>query len=137
MAGKSLMWKQARRSPVIVSRSSTEPPPRIMWKTSATTVARGSSGSRGDRPGGGDVVDAVDEAEELHRRDDAEPVADFEQLGKPVAGVVQVDDFLGRAGDDIGALQLDGLRHPPPAVVEHPRRARLPPTSPNRAARSC
>ncbi len=41
-AGTSLMWKFARRSPGIWSRSSTRPPPRIMWNTSATTVARGS-----------------------------------------------------------------------------------------------
>ena len=30
------------------------------------------SGFRSDRPGGGDVVDAVDETEEFHRRNDAE-----------------------------------------------------------------
>src|SRR5690349_4738995 len=40
--GTSLMWKHDMRAPSIWSRSSTEPPPRIMWKTSATTSERGS-----------------------------------------------------------------------------------------------
>ncbi len=35
-----------------------------------------------------------------------------------IARAVQVHDFLGRAGDDIRAPQLDGLGHPAPAVVE-------------------
>ena len=47
-------------------------------------------------------------------------VAEREQLGESLAGPDQVDDFLRRAGDDIGAAQLDGLLHPAAAVVEHP-----------------
>ena len=81
-AGTSLMWKQASRSPESCSRSSTEPPPRIMWKTSATTVARGSPVPAGDRPGAGDVLDAVDEAEELHRGDHAQLLADRHQFAR-------------------------------------------------------
>ncbi len=120
-AGKSLMWKFARRSPGILSRSSTRPPPRIMWKTSATTVARGSP-----------VPDAIVQAlstslmPSTKPRNSIEgstpiPLPICEQLGESLGGVAQVDDFLRRAGDDVGAAQLDGLGHPPPAVVEHAR----------------
>ncbi len=77
------------------------------------------AGSRRDRPGAGDVLDPVDESQEFHRRNHAELRADLEKLRKAVAGAVQVDDFLGRAGDDVRTSQLDRLRHPPPAVVKH------------------
>ena len=80
------------------------------------------AGSRGDRPGARDVLDAVDEARGTPSRG-CTPIllADLEQLGEPIGGAVQVDDLPGRAGDDVGAAQLDGLGHPPPAVVEDAR----------------
>ena len=74
--------------------------------------------SRCDRPGAGNALDSVDEAQEFHGRNDPEPCADLEQLGKPIDGTVQVNDLHGRAGDDVRASQLDRLGHPPPAVVE-------------------
>ena len=77
--------------------------------------------SRCDRPGARDTLDSIDEAQEFHRRNDTEPCADLEKLGKPIDGTVQVDDFLGRAGDDVRAPQLDRLGHPPPTVVEDAR----------------
>ena len=107
-----------------MSRSSTEPPPRIMWKTSATTVARGSP-----------VPDAIAQAlatllipstKPRNSMDGVTPssVPISSSSREPIAGAVQVNDFLGRAGDDVRAPQLDGLGHPAPAVVEDCARAR-------------
>ena len=115
------MWKQARRSALereqVVDRAAAANHVENVGDDRRPGIA----GSRGDRPGARDVLDPVDEAQELHRGDDPELLADREQLGEPVAGAVQVDDFLGRAGDDVGAPQLDGLGHPAPAVVEDAR----------------
>ena len=49
----------------------------------------------------------------------AELATHFEKLGKSVACPVQVHDFLRRAGDDVRAVQLDGLGHPPAAFVQN------------------
>ena len=114
------MWKHARRSPGIVSRSSTGPPPRIMWKTSATTVARASP-----------VPDAIAQALATSLMPSTKPRNSIEGMTPsrlPISsssanrssGTVQVHHFPGRAGDDVRAAQLDGLRHPSPAVVEDP-----------------
>ena len=115
------MWKQARRSPV----SSEQVVDRAAAANHVEDVGDdrrpGVAGSRGDRPGARDVLDAVDETEELHRGQHAECLPNLEQLGEPAAGAVQVHDFLGRAGDDVRASQLDGLGHPAPAVVQHAR----------------
>ena len=76
------------------------------------------AGSRGDRPGAGDIIDSVDKAQKLHRRNHSELRGRSRAAPRTDRWHGSCRRSPGGAGDDVRAPELDRLRHPAPAVVE-------------------
>ena len=65
-----------------------------------------------------DGVDVVDEAQVFHRRLDADPQADFQELAIVSRPLVVVGLAAGGSGNDVDRSQLGRYVHPPFALLQ-------------------